>query len=361
MPNIKHIVSLPYVESFRSKSVIGSFDLNIEKKLVKSWDINIPIEEKPWGIGLIIGASGSGKSTIAEKLFPGKVHKNFNWRSPCFLDDFSEDLKIKDIIKLLTKVGFSSPPQWLLPYSSLSTGQKFRADLARCLLEDEHIIVYDEFTSVVDRQVAMATSHALSKLISKLNKKFVAVTCHSDVEQWLQPDWVVNISENSFKWGSLRRKNIEIKIKQVHHSIWNLFKQYHYLDSNINKSSICFSAFIDDTPVAFSAWIHHFGKTKGKIKRAHRTVVMPDYQGLGIGGKLTDAIAQYWIENGFRACTRLSHPSLINARINSPLWKLKSKGMQSTRNISKKRGEIKSSIGRNTYTFEYVGRSCIKP
>lgn len=64
-----------------------------------------------------------------------------------------------------------------------------RVDLARALLEND-FIVFDEFTSVVDRQVAQTASIALNKTIKKLNKQFIAVTCHYDILDWLQPDWV---------------------------------------------------------------------------------------------------------------------------------------------------------------------------
>ena len=64
-----------------------------------------------------------------------------------------------------------------------------RVDLARALLEKD-FVCFDEFTSVVDRQVAQTSCLAVSKAVRKLNKKFVAVSCHYDILEWLQPDWV---------------------------------------------------------------------------------------------------------------------------------------------------------------------------
>ena len=62
-------------------------------------------------------------------------------------------------------------------------------DIARALCLDTHLIVFDEFTSVVDREIAKVSAYAISKAVRRLNKKFIAVTCHYDVVEWLEPDW----------------------------------------------------------------------------------------------------------------------------------------------------------------------------
>lgn len=61
---------------------------------------------------------------------------------------------IKDIVGLLSSVGFSSPPSWVRPFRVLSTGEQFRVTMARTLAEMPDLAVVDEFTSVVDRTVA---------------------------------------------------------------------------------------------------------------------------------------------------------------------------------------------------------------
>ena len=93
------------------------------------------------------------------------------------------------ITKMFYAVGFGSVPSWLKPYSVLSNGEKMRVDLARALLERD-FIVFDEFTSVVDRNVAQTACIAINKTIKKTNKKFVAISCHYDILDWLEPDWV---------------------------------------------------------------------------------------------------------------------------------------------------------------------------
>ena len=65
-----------------------------------------------------------------------------------------------------------------------------RVDIARALSLDQDLIVFDEFTSVVDREIAKVSAYAISKAVRRTGKKFIAVTCHYDVIDWLEPDWV---------------------------------------------------------------------------------------------------------------------------------------------------------------------------
>jgi len=73
-----------------------------------------------------------------------------------------------------------------------------RVDLARALLEEKKLIVFDEFTSVVDRDVAKISSAAVAKAIRKTKKQFIAVTCHFDIIEWLEPDWIFNTDTMQF-------------------------------------------------------------------------------------------------------------------------------------------------------------------
>ena len=106
------------------------------------------------------------------------------------LDDFPEGLETGEITKALCSVGFASPPDWLKSYDCLSQGEKMRVDIARALCLDRSLIVFDEFTSAVDREIAKVSAYAISKAVRRSKKKFIAVTCHYDVVDWLEPDWV---------------------------------------------------------------------------------------------------------------------------------------------------------------------------
>lgn len=177
-------------ESFRAQSVVGSFTLN-DVKLEKRFKGSLPIEDGDWQIGVIVGRSGSGKSSIAKQLFPDAYITGFQYTHQCIIDEFPESLETSEITRMLCSVGFASPPDWLKTYSCLSQGEKMRVDLALALSLPQKTVVFDEFTSVVDREVAKIASYAISKAIRReKDKKFIAVTCHYDVVDWLEPDWV---------------------------------------------------------------------------------------------------------------------------------------------------------------------------
>jgi ABC-type dipeptide/oligopeptide/nickel transport system ATPase subunit len=179
-------------DRIRAQSVVGSFTLN-DVKLQKRFKGSLPIEDDDWQIGVIVGRSGSGKSSIAKRLFPEAYTLGFVYSHKCILDDFPEILETGEITKMLCRVGFASPPDWLKACSCLSQGEKMRVDVARALCLPQKLVVFDEFTSVVDREVAKIGSYTVSKAVRRQpDKQFIAVTCHYDVVDWLEPDWVFN-------------------------------------------------------------------------------------------------------------------------------------------------------------------------
>jgi ABC-type ATPase with predicted acetyltransferase domain len=159
---------------------------------------SLPIEDWSWQVGVIVGRSGTGKTTIAKQQFPTEYIKGFEYGAESVLDDFPENLTVAEITGALCCVGFASPPDWLKPYAVLSMGEKMRVDVARALVLAEKRVVFDEFTSVVDREVAKIASLAISKAVRKSGKQFIAVTCHRDILDWLEPDWVFDTDTMAF-------------------------------------------------------------------------------------------------------------------------------------------------------------------
>jgi len=177
--------------------------------LEKRFKGSLPLEDFDWQVGVIVGRSGSGKTSITKQLFPDAYIRGFDYKSKCVLDDFPEGLETSEITRMLCSVGFASPPDWLKSYDCLSQGEKMRVDIARALCLNQQLIVFDEFTSVVDREVAKIASLAISKAVRKSGKQFIAVTCHRDVLDWLEPDWVYDTDTMVFdkKKESTRRLN----------------------------------------------------------------------------------------------------------------------------------------------------------
>lgn len=210
MPSFDIIKRTTPSDSYRVQSVIGAFDLD-NAKLDEHFMGNIDIEGKEWNIGLIVGGSGTGKTTIAKEVFGNCIYSGMPHTEQAVIDDMPKGASIQEIERMFTSVGFASPPNWLRPYSVLSNGEKMRCDLAYALLDNKGMVVYDEFTSVVNRQVAKAASCAIAKCVRRNQRKFIAVSCHDDIIEWLCPDWIYNTDTHSF-FGQAVAKDRQSKL-----------------------------------------------------------------------------------------------------------------------------------------------------
>lgn len=184
-------------KTFRVSKVMADFDVD-PKHSNEHFEGDFDLPEK-WNVGIIVGKSGTGKTTIAKDMFGEELISGFEYKHKSVIDDMPKNKSVEDISKAFYSVGFGSVPSWLKPYSVLSNGEKMRVDIARSILEKD-FIVFDEFTSVVDREVAKVASMAVSKAIRKQNKKFIAVTCHYDVIDYLEPDWIFNTDTMTFSF-----------------------------------------------------------------------------------------------------------------------------------------------------------------
>lgn len=152
---------------------------------------NIP---KDFRIGVIIGSSGSGKSTLLKEF--GQEETPIWLKERAIISHF---INPDDAINRLSAVGLNTVPSWYRPYHVLSNGEKFRADLAMKIKDGA---VIDEYTSVVDRNVAKAASVALSRYVNKNNiKNIVLSTCHRDILEWLEPDWIIDTDLGEYTEG----------------------------------------------------------------------------------------------------------------------------------------------------------------
>ncbi len=394
MPIVDIEVHCPVFDSFRVQQVGGMFDVPLAQRASQRFRVELPqwiledgsdwggergvhetgavsdvaaIEAPalssppnpvPWQIGLIVGPSGSGKSTIARALFGPRVYRPQPWPPDQAVVDGLGQQPIKEVTHLFTTVGFSSPPSWVKPYRVLSNGEQFRCDLARALAGGNDagaVVVFDEFTSVVDRNVARVVSAATAKGIraKRIGCRFVAVTCHYDVTEWLQPDWVIDMATANFTRRCLRRPPIELEIFRCRRSAWRMFAHHHYLSGALPQYARCFLALWEGVPVAFCATVSLIGrKNRWRISRI---VTLPDYQGIGIGTAVAEAVADLHVQEGHRVNVTGSHPAVIAHCRRSPRWKIvdvkKTGSHGAQRFISNYRG----SPGRAVVSFEYVG------
>jgi ABC-type polar amino acid transport system ATPase subunit len=361
MPRASIIKTTDVIRTPRVMQMESIFDVPPSERSQEHWDVNFDLPEQ-WNVGLIVGPSGSGKTTIAKEFFGGNLVSGYIWEEgKSILDAFPKTMSIKEIVDLLSSVGFSSPPSWVRPFNVLSTGEQFRVTMARALAENNELSVIDEFTSVVDRTVACIGSSAIQKSVRRRNQKLIAVSCHYDIIDWLEPDWIYQPAINDFHCGrSLhQRPKIEFEIKRVHKDAWQLFKNHHYLSGSLNDSAKCFCAFLNGEPIAFQAWLHMPHPVRKNIKRITRTVVLPDYQGIGIGMGLTNALASCVKGMGFDPITTTAHPGRIYALNRDKHWQMNRQPSRTSDGGNSPSASMAKtySFKRMTASFHYVGEA----
>ncbi len=398
MPAIDIHVDCPVFDSFRVQQVAGMFDVPIQQRAREHFHVEMPNLDDDWRIGLIVGPSGSGKTTIARALFGDRLYRRAEWPRDRAVVDGLGDRPIKQTTGLFTAVGFSSPPSWIKPYHVLSNGEQFRCDLARALgepgrrtreerrgkteeavattngdspsplvpppsllapgsqpLAHSDIVAFDEFTSVVDRNVARVVSAAIAKGIrsGRIACRFVAVTCHYDVTEWLAPDWVIDMATSRFERRCLQRPPIKLEIFRCGRSAWTLFARHHYLSGRLPQAVRCYLATWDGAPVAFCAVVSLIGyKSRWRISRI---VTLPDYQGVGIGMAVAEGIGQLYRAEHQRLNVTASHPALIAHCRRSPKWRTVGVKKTGGRGAEQFARGYRGSVGRAVVSFEYVG------
>lgn len=309
--------------SMRARQLESMFDVPGQPHQTLRWQGELPLDERPWQIGLIVGPSGSGKSSILTECFGTPYEPT--WGAASVIDDFPDHVRIDDVTDACQAVGFNTVPAWLRPHAVLSNGEQFRAGLARLMTDTppDGMLVVDEFTSVVDRQVAQIASHAVARWVRTRNRQLVAASCHYDIVDWLQPDWTLEPATMTFTWRSVQpRPQLECTISPVDYSAWRLFAPFHYLTADLNRSAKCYVLFVGDEPAVFEAILHQPHAKVRNIKRLSRTVTLPDWQGLGLAFACKDRLGAAYRAAGWRLRSYPAHPAFIRSHDRSLVWAL---------------------------------------
>lgn len=334
------------------KAVSNATDCDLTEYVVTS----IPDFQRPEsGFGLIVGPSGSGKTTTLKKHY--RFSHDPVWDSELSIADHFETYEnAKD---RLGAVGLNSIPAWMRPFHTLSNGEQYRANLARQIGDGA---VVDEFTSVVDRNVAKSCSVALSKWVRRKNiSNLVLATCHYDVAEWLEPDWVFDFGAGQFAdRGLLRRPKIRVELHPAKPEAWAFFSKHHYLTSDINRSARCWIAVWDGLLVGFAAAIAYPSGSVKNAWREHRTVVLPEFQGMGIGSRISDAVGEIFISQGCRYFSKTANPNFGIYREKSSSWRPTSKNKKARHDYkatrkTKEDGHKMRHVDRVCFSHEYIG------
>jgi ABC-type lipoprotein export system ATPase subunit/GNAT superfamily N-acetyltransferase len=335
--------------------VYDAYDIQNKEESNVIIDNNIKVDEFDWNIGVIYGGSGTGKSTllktfgeIAQPIFDNEksLISNFDWMTP------------EEATHLLSAMGLSSVPCWLRPHATLSNGEQYRANLAYCVAKakENDVILIDEYTSVVDRDVAKAMSNALQKFVRREKKKIILASCHFDIMEWLNPDWIYSPNKRRVERPDclrLTRPKIKLEIFRCRYETWKIFKQHHYLSEDLNPACFSYVILWNDKPVSFMAILPFPGVGDAKTRRISRIVTLPDYQGLGIGKALVDYFSALYWKVGSQMYIRTINPALgISLTKDKKNWQPTLSNMKAD---FAKDTSGRKLLNRPSYSFKYIG------
>lgn len=330
---------------------------------------DLPIDDAEWKIGLVVGPSGSGKTSIGRSLWGGEAfYDEGGWAGDKpIVDCISPGGDFDAVTGALAAVGLGTVPTWLRPYPVLSNGEKFRANLARVICDAPARVVIDEFTSVVDRQIAKFGALAFQKSWRRTAGQCVLLSCHYDIIEWVEPDWIYDTATGQYAGRGLwRRPKFELEIWQTDQRYWKMFEPHHYLKLPAMVGMNSYVGFVDGEPVC------HMGvdTRPGLVEaRGCRLVVMPEWQGAGVGMRFLNAVCQMWLEGNNRFSKPMptlfhtSHPGLCAALRRDKKWTQVS-AMMGGGNKSKSRAALRANSGsgsgfgghfRAVQGFRYLG------
>lgn len=368
-------------DSYRAARVKSLF--NVEAGNTFDHVAQLDIDDVGWQLGVVVGPSGSGKTSIGSRIFGPQAVWTGEGRWPAdqpIIDAVAPGAPFDAVTAALGAVGLGDVPTWLRPYAVLSNGEKFRADLARIVAEAPGQVVIDEFSSVVDRQIACVGAGAFAKSWRRTTGQAVLLSCHYDVLDWVEPDWVYDTRDARFQCApGYRRPRIDVDVRFGNWSLWPYFKPHHYLDAGPMIGARVYVGFVDGQPVVhlgMGTKNVSLGKRGQTVEgRACRMVVLPEWQGAGVGMRFLNYVCELQrrgdgVQPGRRMTTlfHTSHPNLAAALRRDPKWRQvsaamhgasKSKSRKSLETAAAKKGSFAGSGHgghmRAIQGFRYVG------
>jgi GNAT superfamily N-acetyltransferase len=127
-----------------------------------------------------------------------------------------------------------------------------------------------------------------------------------------------------------------------------MFRQYHYLNGSLGAGVRCYTAVYQSKPVAFIAVA--CVRMKAKYYRASRLVVLPDYQGIGVGNRFLNFIANlYCSQTKLPFYILTSNPQIVHGNLKD--WKITRYGHASMgKGNTRINSELRSSLSRKRIT-----------
>jgi len=301
--------------------------------------------DEDFNVALITGPSGSGKTSMAHQYFGAPFVAKFA-ANKSVLSFFPNLKKAKEIFKVL----LLDPKEIFKTFDKLNSSAQERVNIARGLYEAPECLILDEFTSSMERRTAQLVAKNISQYARAKGIKVVLVACHQDLvgSNACSPDWWFSTKSQTLSCFELPSEFAEssfpehvtdivwtvpemvVDVKRCHRDRWYYFALHHYKDHNLSNMAQNFALFVTyknlEIPCDLIGWASAMvgmlpnAELPGTPRREHRTVVLPDYQGLGFASRSCDAIGEMYYHNACVFQSKTAHPRYGSYRDRSSLW-----------------------------------------
>jgi len=128
------------------------------------------------------------------------------------------------------------------------------------------------------------------------------------------------------------------------------------LTAAANKSSICYGLYNEIDEIIGIICVLHFPCTNKRLKKCSRLVILPDYQGIGLGSKFLDEVAKIYILQGFDFAITTTAKNLVSSLCRNKNWMLTRYGKEKP---SLAHAEFIGALPRNAKTYTFFAKPSI--
>ena len=94
------------------------------------------------------------------------------------------------------------------------------------------------------------------------------------------------------------------------------------MNNDITSAAQCYGLYDEGKIIGFCGVLHQPHGVNKKIKRVTRLVILPDYQGIGLGTKFLNVIAEHYHSKGYDMSIVTSAKNLAHSLKRSSDWSL---------------------------------------
>ena len=128
------------------------------------------------------------------------------------------------------------------------------------------------------------------------------------------------------------------------------------MNSDIASASVCYGLYDKENIIGFIAVLHQPHALNKKLKRCSRLVILPDYQGIGLGTKFLNFIAEKYKRLGYQFTIVTSAKNMIHALNRSDKWVMTrysaSKASTNSNAIDYSRDSLRSNCKTGGYKYK---------